>query len=833
MRAFITIFIVVIMSVTTFAQKPMYVNRSWEIYVGLTQAGSSCTVSATNVGGTMWGASYMITDSIEGGPFAVVYDSVFESVSTGWPYGFDFINSINSVDWGCNKLNSERYLPYGLVRIDFDVQPKTLAANGSVYSIYLDLRDDRFNADIWIRFSTVTRTFQFSIFGLNWITYTPSSTIRILDYYVPSNPSTSKFQPTNPSNLSVTWGPSYSHPELRWAASEPASSIYDIYRRTLTSTSYILISSSYANTVFIDTSITCNMGSYYYKVVARSGDLLKSSPGHVESGPFSTSPCPLSLNNYAIARDRKADSKGYLFDNDETKSENTSSAQQKYSSSVIFQPDSLRGYLINNGDVFTNPNFSSEGLFWPASTKKNLVFTAGLCVAGKDEYDSVRTAISYLLTNYQPGTIKGTYADTNLSVASNPYDSTYRILVLSDTSTIASADYQSWVKNSAKTGAPLNPDGTPKLLGDLNAYWVMNDLDTTDSRETRPNNLPMGLEIHNYVFGYNDIGPLSNTIFILMDVINKSSHGYDSTYFGRFNDIDLGGSVDDLPGCDSLLSLGYMYNGNDTDQVFGANPPACGFIVLASPAKSATGASMTSFTKDVSSSPDYLWKLPFMGHANESTQWWNVLQGKLVSGTPITPPNEPGHVITYVDPGDPLNGIGWIAAQDQSPSDNRLLLGSGPFTFTPDDTQRFVAAFIVAQDTSRLSSIAKLKQYVPLIKDKWASIITQVGNPKPVMSSASAFELSEGYPNPFNPSTNFIVTLKQRSQIEITIYDVLGQEVATLYDGKMDQGSHPITWNGRRSDGTTIASGIYFCKMTVVDPQGKLSYGLRKLTLIK
>ena len=53
---------------------------------------------------------------------------------------------------------------------------------------------------------------------------------------------------------------------------------------------------------------------------------------------------------------------------------------------------------------------------------------------------------------------------------------------------------------------------------------------------------------------------------MMFNVINMSVHTYDSTYFGWFSDIDLGFSVDDMPACDTLLSLGYMFNGYDNDQ---------------------------------------------------------------------------------------------------------------------------------------------------------------------------------------------------------------------------------------------------------------------------
>ena len=699
---------------------PQVYNTGWEIYVGLADVGTVATVSAANAGNAMWGASFLLTDSISGDPFQIAYIADDTNSCVCWPYGFDFISSIGGPDRKvCSNANGERYLPYSLVRLDFNVSQGS-AAGINTYSIYLDMRDDRFwrlnSGDMWIRFSLSRKVFEFcfgSFTNGQFVQYSSGSVIRIWDYYNPSIQSTNRFQPTTPTNLQISWDASYTHPQLRWNASEPSSAVYDIYRRPSTSNTYTQIASYYSNTVYVDNSTSCGRASYYYKVVGVSGDYSETSAGYTEAA-FSTYPCPAFLAG--STKPTNNDAMGMQAQDLEKRNE-INSVEQKYSSFVTFQPNTLRGYLSNNGLVFADSgNSNAEGLFWPANTKKNLVFTSGLWVAGKDERGDARSAVSDYVTSYQPGNINGAFVDTNYSIAGYPYAPVFKMLVLSDTSTPSDEEYQRWVSDASLTGAPLNSDGTPKLVGNLNAYWVMNDLDTSSASLIRPSAPPMGLEVHSYVFGFEGQCPISQAMFLVMNVINKSVHTYDSTYFGWFSDIDLGDANDDLPACDTLLSLGYMYNGRDTDNVYGI-PPACGFVILKSPAVSKSGAKMTSFMKDVSAGNT--WRLPWLGDSLFSRKVLLVLSGKRQEGYPLVPPNEPGHVITYVDPGDPVTGTGWLATAEQLSEDDRFLQGSGPFTFTPGDTESFVVAFIVAQDASRLSSITKLREYVPIVQAKW------------------------------------------------------------------------------------------------------------------
>ncbi len=75
-------------------------------------------------------------------------------------------------------------------------------------------------------------------------------------------------------------------------------------------------------------------------------------------------------------------------------------------------------------------------------------------------------------------------------------------------------------------------------------------------------------------------------------------------------------------------------------------------------------------------------------------------------------------------------------------------------------------------------------------------------------SVPSAFNLTQNYPNPFNASTNITFSLKEASAVNLTVYNLLGEEVAELVNGKLNAGEHSVTWNAG-----DYTSGVYFYKL--------------------
>ena len=74
------------------------------------------------------------------------------------------------------------------------------------------------------------------------------------------------------------------------------------------------------------------------------------------------------------------------------------------------------------------------------------------------------------------------------------------------------------------------------------------------------------------------------------------------------------------------------------------------------------------------------------------------------------------------------------------------------------------------------------------------------------------FDLSQNYPNPFNPTTVIEYTLQKKAQVNVDIYNLLGQRVKTLVNEYQSPGSYRIFWDGRNEQDLTVATGIYFYK---------------------
>lgn len=83
--------------------------------------------------------------------------------------------------------------------------------------------------------------------------------------------------------------------------------------------------------------------------------------------------------------------------------------------------------------------------------------------------------------------------------------------------------------------------------------------------------------------------------------------------------------------------------------------------------------------------------------------------------------------------------------------------------------------------------------------------------------TVTKFGLFQNYPNPFNPTTQIGFDLARESRVTLKIYNSLGQEVRTLFDGRMKSGSYKQTWDGRNNAGHYVSSGIYIYRLQAGD----------------
>ena len=95
------------------------------------------------------------------------------------------------------------------------------------------------------------------------------------------------------------------------------------------------------------------------------------------------------------------------------------------------------------------------------------------------------------------------------------------------------------------------------------------------------------------------------------------------------------------------------------------------------------------------------------------------------------------------------------------------------------------------------------------------------------------FALHPNAPNPFNPATVVRLSLPREGEARLTIYNLLGQEVAVLAKGLRAAGEHAVRWDGRDLGGRPAASGVYFYRLQILDAADQSVILTRKMTLLR
>lgn len=290
--------------------------------------------------------------------------------------------------------------------------------------------------------------------------------------------------------------------------------------------------------------------------------------------------------------------------------------------------------------------------------------------------------------------------------------------------------------------------GDPNSPADQVIWTVYNDL-TVATALSFEGSEPFGLEVQKTVWGYKRTDALGNLYFNRYKLINKGgvdtsatagdqfgAFWIDSMYVCQWSDPDLGNAGDDLLGTDSLLSMGYCYNGNAVDaeyRGFNLPPPAVGYDFLAGPLYDAPGDSavfdlkrvygkanrpMSSFSYFSAGSP---YSDPPTGtgaYLNGTGRWWKMLRGFAPLGDLNTADqpyaHPPGASITkYPLSGDPVTGTGFVDGEGTSYSfaagDRRLLCTTGPFQMAPGDTQEIYVGVVAGIGADRLTSVSVMK----------------------------------------------------------------------------------------------------------------------------
>lgn len=514
-------------------------------------------------------------------------------------------------------------------------------------------------------------------------------------------------------------------------------------------------------------------------------------------------------------------------------------------------------WVNNNGIGSQNPSYGGLGLVWPGGINGTIpaTYLDGLWWACNVSGDKRAGGSYFSRSSLRPGIIFSN------GLAADPTDSLYKIwkirknwesLPPGEERDEFEFNYNNW---PAEIGAPwddINGDGVftrgidlPKFLGDETLWYVSNDLDTSKNLDVF-GSLPLGLEFQTTTWAYNS-DQLKDVVFKKYKVINKGSNFLNDLILGFWSDDDLGFAGDDYPGCDSLLNMGYIFNGdNDDEGYYFTPPPAIGRMIIQPPIISASLSDSARFgdgwkkgyknLRMSAYSPGFknwsgLPQDPIMRDYEGTVELHNLLRGLNNNGDSLVNPLT-GVSTTFPLTGDPESGTGWYCGDGwpggPSSGDRRSLIPSGPFNTAPGDTNEFVIAVFLQIGTNNLNSITKLKQYAQFLQNWYnTTLVTGVNEANNIIPSE--FSLSQNYPNPFNPTTSILYQISNRSKVTLKVYDILGNEVAYLVNAQKPAGNYTVEF-----DAANLASGVYFYRIQVNPVSGAGSFTeTKKMILLK
>lgn len=419
-----------------------------------------------------------------------------------------------------------------------------------------------------------------------------------------------------------------------------------------------------------------------------------------------------------------------------------------------FNINNISTFIYNNGDADIKPGGNS-GFIYPKGTNLAVVYESGFVWGGRVDGEILVGGSTYA-QGLQPGRIKEDgkaedpngesvrvfrvrpdYLTANLSSEMEDEGKTEK-----EIREQYNKDWNEWPGNF---GAPYNDkdkngiyDPQIDVPGVLNAdqtlWFVANDLDSSVTLNLYGSN-PMGVELQVTAWGYKDIPIIENVMFKKYILINKSINYFEETYLSVWSDPDLGDAGDDNIGCDTNLSLGFVYNGDNDDHVYGTNPPAVGFKFLQGPVVNGDlddqakfngkyldgmkNLPMTSFPILGKSSPFYHDPV-LRDYAHGTLYYYNLMKGLIsTTGDSLTDPVT-GEKVVFAFTGNPITKVGWTSDLTFAPSDKRFAINSGPFTMAPGDTQEVVIAQIAAgggENEDRLEAVKLLKLYSGLAQN--------------------------------------------------------------------------------------------------------------------
>jgi len=407
----------------------------------------------------------------------------------------------------------------------------------------------------------------------------------------------------------------------------------------------------------------------------------------------------------------------------------------------------------------------------------------------------------------------------------------------------------------------------PDLLLDETYWCVFNDGVPANQRRWQAE--PQGIEIRQTIFAEASFGATGNVVFVRYRIKNTGtvSDTLKDVYFSLYADADVGDHTDDLNGCDTLRQGVYFYN-NTPDAVYGNQVPAFMMDMLTGPYSYIPGETFIDINGNniyenvidtpldtavnyngilgiriypgaknlnVATSASFVGGDPNLSDPNNKTEVRNYSMGLTRIGETVNPCTfaygdvRGGVPCDEVNPflwfsGDPVSDVGWISTYNR---DVRGIGSAGPFTLVKNQSVEILIGYEINRGTTPLGGITAVRAVSDDVQmfyeNNFGYPIVSVEDGIP---SVSEFKLEQNYPNPFNPSTKirFVIPNEVRnlkdfssqaprndnSMVTLKVYDVLGNEIATLVNEELSPGEYEITFDVGTSRDLSFSSGIYF-----------------------
>jgi hypothetical protein len=149
-------------------------------------------------------------------------------------------------------------------------------------------------------------------------------------------------------------------------------------------------------------------------------------------------------------------------------------------------------------------------------------------------------------------------------------------------------------------------------------------------------------------------------------------------------------------------------------------------------------------------------------------------------------------------------------------------------TFTPTNKPTVTATITIAHNAAGSPGTVTVTGKGGTATAKFARTIASGGE------LPAAYAIAQNYPNPFNPTTTISFSLVDPSAVRLTIYNSIGQEVATLVDGQLDAGEQSVQWNATTGSGLQLPSGAYFYRIHATSlVNGEVFQSVKRMLLMK